>query len=49
MILAAPVGSVGVYLTAVESRMCAMWYSEVTDSVVKTSMHIISNSESADF
>jgi len=31
-ILAAPVGSVGIFLTAVESRTCAMWCCEVTDS-----------------
>ncbi|EPJ48058.1 MAG: hypothetical protein OFPII_08150 [Osedax symbiont Rs1] len=24
-----PVGSAGIFLTAVESRACAMWYSEV--------------------
>ncbi|EPJ46204.1 MAG: hypothetical protein OFPII_22310 [Osedax symbiont Rs1] len=27
-----PVGSAGIFLTAVESRACAMWCSEVTDS-----------------
>jgi len=30
--LAAPVGSSGIFLTAVESRVCAMWCSEVTAS-----------------
>ncbi|EPJ51958.1 MAG: hypothetical protein OFPI_15770 [Osedax symbiont Rs2] len=33
-ILAAPIGSAGIFLTAVESRACAMWCSEVTDSGV---------------
>jgi len=28
----APLGSVGIFLTSVESRACAMWYCEVTDS-----------------
>ncbi len=27
-----PVGFVGIFLTAVESRACAMWCNEVTDS-----------------
>ena len=27
-----PLGSVGIILTAVESRACAMWCCEVTDS-----------------
>ncbi|EPJ49081.1 MAG: hypothetical protein OFPII_02700 [Osedax symbiont Rs1] len=28
------IASVGVFLTAVESRACAMWCSDVTDSVL---------------
>ncbi|EPJ46522.1 MAG: hypothetical protein OFPII_19960 [Osedax symbiont Rs1] len=27
-----PIASAGIFLTAVESRACAMWCSEVTDS-----------------
>ncbi|EPJ49282.1 MAG: hypothetical protein OFPII_01640 [Osedax symbiont Rs1] len=30
-----PVGSAGIFLTAVESRACAMWCSEFTDSGYK--------------
>ncbi len=27
-----PIGSAGIFLTAVKSRVCAIWCSEVTDS-----------------
>ncbi len=33
----APLGSVGIFLTVVESRACAMWCSEVTDAGIRQS------------